>query len=79
MDGLQLHQFFEWAGAITGVSGTYIIAQKKWWSKYAWPVWIFSNFCLIGFALLTQAWGIFSMQLVFLALNAQGAWKWLRD
>ncbi len=69
-------QLLEWAGAVTGVAGSFIMAQNRKWSTYAWPIWIASNICLIAFAALDSAYGILSMQLVFLAINLQGAWRW---
>jgi hypothetical protein len=67
----------EWAGASLGVLGSFIISLNRPISRYAWLPWIASNVLLMFFAYAIDAWGLFAMQSVFLAINVNGLRRWM--
>ena len=73
--------YLEWVGAFLGVLGALLLSCNRAWSRYAWPVWIASNVFLIEFAANARAWGLFVMQVAFLAINIHGlrTWRMRRD
>jgi hypothetical protein len=72
-----MNHLVEWLGAILGVLGSLMMSMNRRYSRYAWYPWIASNLLLMVFAAGIAAWGIFSMQAIFLAINANGALRWL--
>lgn len=62
----------EWAGALLGVGGSYLLAENRPASRYAWPLWIASNLCLIGYFISLASWGVLGMQLFYLHSSVRG-------
>lgn len=68
--------FLEWFGALTGVIGATLVAMNVPASRWAFVVYLVSNGCWAGFALLSGAWGLLLMQVVFTATSVLGIYRW---
>jgi hypothetical protein len=62
----------EWTGAILGVVGAYMLAENRPGSRYAWPIWIGSNLCLLTYFLMIHSWGVLGMQAIYLHSSLRG-------
>jgi hypothetical protein len=62
----------EWTGSVLGVVGAYLLAENRPSSRYAWPIWIGSNCCLIAYFLLIHSWGVLGMQAFYLHSSIRG-------
>ncbi|WP_321820832.1 MULTISPECIES: hypothetical protein [unclassified Burkholderia] len=62
----------EWAGAGLGIAGSYLLAENRPSSRYAWPIWIGSNLCLIAYFVALQSWGVLAMQAFYLHSSMRG-------
>lgn len=69
--------FFEWMGTGAGILGAAMISSKTRFSPYGWIAFIISSTNLSVFALMTQAYGLFTLELVFIVTNVVGLWRWL--
>ena len=67
--------FLEWTGAALGVIGSYLLAENRSFSRYAWPIWIGSNACLIGYFIEIHSWGVLAMQAIYLLSSVRGLYR----
>ncbi|VVE36189.1 nicotinamide mononucleotide transporter [Pandoraea terrigena] len=67
--------FLEWAGAVLGVIGSYLLAENRAFSRYAWPIWIGSNACLIAYFASIHSWGVLAMQAIYLLSSVRGLYR----
>jgi len=67
---------FEWLGCITGVIGSALLAANTTVSRWGFVWYLASNACWIAFALMTAAWGLLTMQIVFTAVSLIGVLRW---
>ncbi|MBB5546690.1 nicotinamide mononucleotide transporter [Paraburkholderia fungorum] len=65
----------EWAGAVLGVIGSYLLAENRSFSRYAWPIWIGSNACLIAYFVAIHSWGVLAMQSIYLLSSIRGLYR----
>lgn len=68
--------YIEWAGAVLGVGGALLLSLNNRYSALAWPLWAVSNVLLIVFAFNVGAWGLMSMQGIFLVISLNGMLRW---
>lgn len=69
--------FFEWVGTGTGILGAAMISSKTSLSPFGWIAFILSSSNLAVFAWLTGAYGLLTLEAVFLLTNLVGLWRWL--
>lgn len=67
----------QWAGCVTGVLGSALLAWRSRWSGWGFVVYLFSNALWIVFGVMTNAPGLVVMQCVFTATSVLGVWQWL--
>jgi hypothetical protein len=67
---------FEWLGCITGVIGSALLAANTTVSRWGFVWYLASNACWIAFALMTAAWGLLTMQIVFTVVSFIGVLRW---
>jgi hypothetical protein len=67
---------FEWLGCITGVIGSALLAANTTVSRWGFVWYLASNFAWIAFALMTAAWGLLTMQVVFTVVSFIGVLRW---
>ncbi|MGY6257272.1 hypothetical protein ACXIVK_27825 [Paraburkholderia caledonica] len=65
----------EWVGAVLGVIGSYLLAENRSFSRYAWPIWIGSNSCLIAYFATIHSWGVLAMQAIYLLSSIRGLYR----
>ena len=67
----------EWGGAAFGIVGAALVAMNTRYSGYGFVAFLASNACLITFGILTSAFGLVTMQIVFTGTSLVGIWRWL--
>ena len=69
--------YLQWVGCALGVTGSLLLALNKPFSGWGFIAFLASNACWIGFALLTNAPGLFYMQVAFTATSLLGVYRWI--
>lgn len=64
--------FFEWAGAITGLIGSALLALNLPVSRFGWLMFLASNFFLLCFAYLSNHTGLLMLQVGFTLTSVIG-------
>lgn len=67
----------EWGGAAFGIVGAALVAMNNRYSGFGFVAFLASNACLITFGILTSAFGLVTMQIVFTGTSLVGIWRWL--
>ena len=67
----------EWGGCLFGIIGASLVALNNRYSGYGFVAFLASNVCLITFGILTNAYGLVTMQIVFTGTSLFGIWRWL--
>lgn len=67
----------EWAGSALGMSGTFLLASRGRWARWAFPVWASSNALLAVLTWRSGQMGVLTLQLGFLVLNSYACLSWL--
>lgn len=67
----------EWFGAATGILGALLLAANIRQSGWAFVIYVASCLAWICYAWMTGAAGMITMQIVFLAANLLGIYRWL--
>ena len=67
----------EWGGAVFGIVGAALVAMNNRYSGFGFVAFLASNACLITFGILTSAFGLVTMQIVFTGTSLVGIWRWL--
>ena len=62
----------EWGGAVFGIVGAALVAMNNRYSGYGFVAFLASNACLITFGILTSAFGLVTMQIVFTGTSLVG-------
>jgi hypothetical protein len=73
---IMAQHIIEWLAALFGILGSWMLAQNKPWSRWAWPIWVVSNVMWVGFALYIHAWGVLMQNGVFMAVNLYAVRRW---
>jgi hypothetical protein len=69
------HDPFQCVGAVFGIAGSYLLAENRSWSRYAWPLWLASNVALIVYFTKIHAWAVLTMQAFYLLSSIRGCWR----
>lgn len=73
MDAVNIAQ---WAGCLTGVVGTVLLALHNRHSGWGFVAYLFSNVCWFYFGVETGAAGIVVQQIAFTLAALLGLWRW---
>lgn len=66
----------EWTGVAISLGGAALVAGASARSRrWGFGLWVGSNFLLGIFAIHAQAWGLFSMYVIFLGTSSMGWWN----
>jgi hypothetical protein len=66
---------FEWAGAILGLMGAFLLATNSTISKFGWLAFLAANVAMIIFALRINAHGLLLQQFGFVATSCLGLYR----
>lgn len=69
--------FFEWVGTGAGILGAAMISSKTRLSPFGWIAFILSSSNLAVYAWMSGAFGLLTLEVVFLMTNLVGLWRWL--
>lgn len=67
----------EWFGVITGILGAVIISSNIGYVEIGYIIFSFSAVSMMYFARKLNRWPLFTMNVIFLAINFWGIWRWL--
>lgn len=67
----------EWAGAVTGLLGAFLLSMNVAVSRYGWGFFLLSNVMWIVFGVATEAWGLVFMQVGFTLTSMNGVFRWI--
>lgn len=65
----------EWAGALTGLIGAFMLATNSRFSPIGWLAFLLANFLMIGFAIAGGHWGLLTQQIGFTATSLLGIYR----
>lgn len=74
---LDLKTAFEWAGTVCGITGAAMVSSNTKYSKFGWIPFLISSVMLMGFAVKSDAWGLFLLECCFFLTNLIGLYRWL--
>ncbi len=77
MQQKKVSQIIEWAGSLTGVSAAVLLALNISVSGWAYVFYLFSSILLLIWGLREKAHGVAFQNLVFIAINILGIYRWL--
>lgn len=69
--------YLQWIGCAFGVFGAFLLALNTRFSGWGFVSFLASNGCWIGFAVLTNAPGLFYMQVAFTGTSLLGIYRWV--
>lgn len=67
----------EWIAAITGIAGAILLAANVSWSRYGFVLFLCSSITWSWVAYTTVQPALLANQVVFMAINLLGIWRWL--
>lgn len=67
--------FLEWAGAIAGLAGAFLLATHTRYSRYGWLAFLAANLALVGFALGIGRYGLLAQQVGFTVTTLLGLYR----
>lgn len=65
----------EWAGALFGMLGAFLLATNTRVSRYGWLAFLIANFAMIVFAWSIDATALLLQQVVFTATSVLGIYR----
>lgn len=70
-------EILSWLLSAIGISGYYLLAEKK--NKWGWAVGVLYNALWILYAIATQQYGFIIVCIFFIIVNARGFYNWKAD
>ena len=67
--------YFEWAGALLGLLGAFLLATNTKASRYGWYAFLGANVAKIGFAVNIDAKGLLLQQIGFTCTSLLGLYR----
>ncbi|CAB5514258.1 hypothetical protein LMG26857_03316 [Achromobacter anxifer] len=67
----------EWAGCVTGLFGSYLVAANVSVSGFGFVAFLASNMLFLAYGIKTKAWGIVTMQMGYTGSSVMGIMRWL--
>lgn len=65
----------EWASAVAGLAGAYLLAANRRISRWGWVGLLLANLFAIGFALRASHCGLLVQQVGFIGSGVLGIWR----
>lgn len=65
----------QWAGAVVGLVGAFLLALNTSVSRWGWLAFLGSNILILLFTGSVGLWGFFTMQVGFTATSVLGLWR----
>lgn len=65
----------EWAGALLGLLGAFLLATNSHVSRYGWYAFLGANVAMIGFAIDIDAQGLLVQQIGFFGTSCLGLYR----
>ncbi|HIH2745194.1 TPA: hypothetical protein ACYLN4_000872 [Burkholderia lata] len=65
----------EWASAVAGLTGAYLLAANRRISRWGWVGLLLANLFAIGFALRASHCGLLVQQVGFIGSSVLGIWR----
>lgn len=75
MDATLITDVLEWASAVTGLSGAYLLAANRRISRWGWVGLLLANLFAIGFALRAAHSGLLVQQVGYIGSSVLGIWR----
>ena len=75
MGSISLVSIFEWAGALFGLAGSFLLATNSSVSRYGWLAFLVANVTMAAFALLIGRNGLLIQQIGFTATTLLGLYR----
>ncbi len=66
----------EWLGSLSAIVGAVLLARNDQYSAFGYLFFLVSSFFLVVYCVKVKATGLFWMQMVFVAVNAFGVYRW---
>ena len=67
----------EWISAIGGAAGALLLAFNNRWSGYGFVLFLASNAAWMAYGVMTNTFGMVTMQIVCTGTSLLGIWRWL--
>lgn len=67
--------FFEWAGSLFGLLGSYLVATQSRMSRYGWVAFLAANISMILFAFGVKHYGLLVQQVGFMGSSMLGLYR----
>ena len=77
MQNQKISKIIEWTGSLTGVSAAVLLALNISISGWAYVFYLLSSILLLIWGLREKAYGVAFQNLVFIAINLLGIYRWL--
>lgn len=65
----------EWSGSLLGLIGATLLACNASFSRFGWVFFLVANFCIIGFALAIERYGLTLQQAFFVLTSLLGMYR----
>ena len=75
MGSISIVSVFEWAGALFGLAGSFLLATNSRVSRYGWLAFLVANVTMAAFALLIERNGLLMQQVGFTATTLLGLYR----
>lgn len=72
-----LQTVVEWTGTVTGVLGAAVVASNTKYSPLGWISFLICSVSMAFYGYMTEAWGLFTLEVCFVLTNLMGLWRWL--
>lgn len=69
-------EILQWAAAVFGVMGAYLLARNNSLSRWGWVAFLVSNGFWIAYGLATAQFGLLMQQIVFTGTSLLGVYAW---
>jgi|SaaInlStandDraft_3_1057020.scaffolds.fasta_scaffold55043_4 hypothetical protein len=69
-------ELLEYSGALFGVSGALLVASHSEYSRYGFILFLISTILLGTWSYMVPAYGMLSLNFVYLIINTYGVYKW---
>ena len=73
---MDLNQILSWVISILALIGVYSLTKKK---RVGWIVYFFAQVLSMYLYYLTELWGLFFVNIIFVFLSIKGYYEWKED
>lgn len=75
IDATLITDVLEWASAVAGLAGAYLLATNRRISRWGWVGLLLANIFAIGFALRAAHCGLLVQQVGYIGSSVLGIWR----